>query len=118
MENPDKVLKLDKDLTMEEVEEFFEDSDSEEESDSSGGDKFEMLPTEAEKQMFKEDLEKFKENVQQERQKYQPTVTEKLLAVAKSILMRAIIFYVILWLLRRNSHPKTVDTNPDRKSVV
>ena len=68
---------------------------------------------EAEKQMFKEDLERFKENVQQERQKYQPTVTEKLLAVAKSILMRAIIFYVILWLLRRNSHPKNVDNSTE-----
>ena len=36
-------------------------------------------------------------------QKYQPSTGEKLLAMAKSLILRAIIFYVILWLLRRNS---------------
>ena len=122
VKNPEKVLKLDKDLTEEEIEEFFRDSDDEEcsEEESDDEENFEILgediPTEAEKQMFKEDMEKFKENVQQERQKYQPTTTEKLLAVAKSILMRAIIFYVILWLLRRNSHPKNAGV--DNETVI
>ena len=76
-DNPDKVLKLDKDLSVEEVEEFFRDSDEEEvaeeeEASSSGDtdteDKFEMLPTEAEKQMFQEDMKQFKAGVAQERQ--------------------------------------------------
>ena len=77
LDNPDKVLKLDKDLSVEEVEEFFRDSDEEEvaeeeEASSSGDtdteDKFEMLPTEAEKQMFQEDMKQFKAGVAQERQ--------------------------------------------------
>ena len=77
LNNPDKVLKLDKDLSVEEVEEFFRDSDeeevAEEEGASSSGDtdtedKFEMLPTEAEKQMFQEDMKQFKAGVAQERQ--------------------------------------------------
>ena len=84
MENADKVLKLDNDLTVEEVEEFFRDSDSEaseESEDTHTDDKFELLPTEAEKEMFKEDMAKFKENVAEERQKYQPTTGEKLPAM-------------------------------------
>ena len=77
LNNPDKVLKLDKDLSVEEVEEFFRDSEEEEvaeeeEASSSGDtdteDKFEMLPTEAEKQMFQEDMKQFKAGVAQERQ--------------------------------------------------
>ena len=77
LNNPDKVLKLDKDLSVEEVEEFFRDSDeeevAEEEGASSSGDtdtedKFEMLPTEAEKKMFQEDMKQFKAGVAQERQ--------------------------------------------------
>ena len=77
LDNPDKVLKLDKDLSVEEFEEFFRDSDEEEvaeedEASSSGDtdteDKFEMLPTEAEKQMFQEDMKQFKAGVAQERQ--------------------------------------------------
>ena len=67
-----------------------------------------MLPTEAEKEMFKEDMAKFKENVAEQRQKYQPTTGEKLLAMAKSLILRAIVFYFILWLLRRNSSSRTI----------
>ena len=77
LDNPDKVLKLDKDPSVEEVEEFFRDSDEEEEvaeeeasssEDTDTEDKFEMLPTEAEKQMFQEDMKQFKAGVAQERQ--------------------------------------------------
>ena len=112
MEKGDKVLKLDKNLTVEEVEQFFRDSDDDtedtEDTDNTD-DKFEMLPTEAEKEMFKEDMAKFKENVAEERQKYKPTTGEKLLAMAKSLILRAIVLYFILWLLRRNS-----GSRPDR----
>ena len=108
MDNADKVLKLDKNLTVEEVEEFFRDSDDESDVTEDNDDKFEMLPTEAEKEMFKEDMAKFKENVAEERQKYQPTTGEKLLAMAKSLILRAIVFYFILWLLRRNSSSRSI----------
>ena len=108
MDNADKVLKLDKNLTVEEVEEFFRDSDDDSDVTEDTDDKFEVLPTEAEKEMFKEDMAKFKENVAEERQKYQPTTGEKLLAMAKSLILRAIVFYFILWLLRRNSSSRSI----------
>ena len=73
MDNADKVLKLDKNLTVEEVKEFFRDIDDDSDVTEDTDDKVEMLPTEAEKEMFKEDMAKFKENVAEERQKYQPT---------------------------------------------
>ena len=116
MDKADKVLKLDKNVTEEEVEEFFRDSDDDSEcTEEDTDDKFEMLPTEAEKEMFKEDMAKFKENVAEERQKYQPTTGEKLLAMAKSLILRAIVFYFILWLLRRNSSSRPV---PEGESVT
>ena len=113
--NAEKVLKLDKSVTEEEVEEFFRDSDDDSEGTEDTDDKFEMLPTEAEKEMFKEDMAKFKKDVAEERQKYQPTTGEKLLAMAKSLILRAIVLYFILWLLRRNSSSRPV---PDEESVV
>lgn len=113
--NAEKVLKLDKSVTEEEVEEFFRDSDDDTEGTEDTDDKFEMLPTEAEKEMFKEDIAKFKQDVAEERQKYQPTTGEKLLAMAKSLILRAIVLYFILWLLRRNSSSRPV---PDQESVV
>ena len=120
MDKADKVLKLDKNVTEEDVEEFFRDSDDDSEvtEEDTDTDKFEMLPTEAEKEMFKEDMAKFKENVAEERQKYQPTTGEKLLAMAKSLILRAIVFYFILWLLRRNSSSRPIPegesgTDPD-----
>jgi len=114
--NPDKVLKLDKDLTVEEVEEFFKDSDSDDDYSQDDIDSnFEILdePTEAEKEMFKEDMQKFKEDVQQERQRYQPSTREKLFAMAKSIILRAIIFYFVLWLLRRGSSSRLPVNNDE-----
>lgn len=113
--NAEKVLKLDKSVTEEEIEEFFRDSDDDSEGTEDTDDKFEMLPTEAEKEMFKEDMAKFKKDVAEERQKYQPTTGEKLLAMAKSLILRAIVLYFILWLLRRNSSSRPV---PDEESVV
>ena len=99
----EKVLKLDKDTSIEQVEEFFKDSD--ESSVSEDEHSFEMLdgPTEAEKEMFQEDMKKFKADVQQERERYQPSTREKIFAMVKSLILRAIIFYFVLWLLRRNS---------------
>ena len=105
----EKVLKLDKDTSIEEVEEFFKDSD--ESSVSEDEHSFEMLdgPTEAEKEMFQEDMKKFKADVQQERERYQPTTREKIFAMVKSLILRAIIFYFVLWLLRRNSSSRPLN---------
>ena len=105
----DQVLKLDKDTTIEQVEEFFKDS--EESSVSEDEHSFELLdgPTEAEKEMFQEDMKKFKEDVKQERERYQPTTREKIFAMVKSLLLRAIIFYFVLWLLRRNSSSRPLN---------
>ena len=113
--NAEKVLKLDKSVTEEEVEEFFRDSDDDTEGTEDTDEKFEMLPTEAEKEMFKEDMAKFKQDVADERKRYQPTTGEKLLAMAKSLILRAIVLYFILWLLRRNSSSRPV---PVEESVV
>lgn len=105
----EKVLKLDKDTSIEQVEEFFKDSD--ESSVSEDEHSFEMLdgPTEAEKEMFQEDMKKFKADVQQERERYQPTTREKIFAMVKSLILRAIIFYFVLWLLRRNSSSRPLN---------
>ena len=105
----EKVLKLDKDTSIEEVEEFFKDSD--ESSVSEDEHSFEMLdgPTEAEKEMFQEDMKKFKADVQQERERYQPSTREKIFAMVKSLILRAIIFYFVLWLLRRNSSSRPLN---------
>ena len=103
-ENPERVIKLDKDTNIEQIEEFFKDSE-EESSASEEEHSFEMLegPSEAEKEMFKEDMKKFKADVKHERERYQPSTGEKIFAIVKSLLLRAIIFYFVLWLLRRNS---------------
>ena len=109
-ENPERVLKLDKDTNVEQIEEFFKDSEEEDISQSEEDQSFEMLdgPTEAEKEMFKEDMKQFKSDVKQEREKYQPSTREKIFAMVKSLLLRAIIFYFVLWLLRRNSSSRPV----------
>ena len=115
-ENPDRVLKLDKDTNLEQIEEFFKDSDEEEETSVSEEDhSFELVdgPSEAEKEMFQEDMKKFKADVRQEREKYQPSTSEKIFAMVKSLILRAIIFYFVIWLLRRNSSSRLV---PDAQS--
>ena len=104
----DQILKLDKDTTIEQVEEFFKDS--EDSSVSEDEHSFELLdgPTEAEKEMFQEDMKKFKGDVKQERERYQPSTREKIFAMVKSLILRAIIFYFVIWLLRRNSSSRPV----------
>eukprot|EP00092_Neocalanus_flemingeri_P025684 GFUD01027845.1.p1 GENE.GFUD01027845.1~~GFUD01027845.1.p1 ORF type:complete len:171 (+),score=50.24 GFUD01027845.1:58-513(+) len=96
-EGAEKVVKLNAGTALEQVEEFFRDSDNEEGTNDG--------PTEAEKIMLQEDTAKFKEGVKKEREKYQPTAAEKIFAVAKSIILRALVFYLIMWLFKRNSTP-------------
>ena len=57
---------------------------------------------------FEDDMKKFKADVQQERERYQPSTREKIFAMVKSLILRAIIFYFVIWLLRRNSSSRPV----------
>ena len=106
----DRVLRLDKDTNIEQIEEFFKDSEDSSVSEGEDDQSFELLdgPTEAEKEMFKDDMKKFKADVQQERERYQPSTMEKIFAMVKSLILRAIIFYFVIWLLRRNSSSRPV----------
>ena len=99
-EGAEKVVKLVKETDIEQIEEFFQDSDED--------DGIVDGPTEAEKIIH---AAKFKEGVQKEREKYQPTAAEKIFAVAKSIILRALVFYLIMWLFKRNSTPGGVPTD-------
>ena len=45
----------------------------------------------------------FREGVNKEREKYQPTAMEKIFATMKSIILRALVFYMIMWFLKRNN---------------
>jgi len=117
-ENPERVIKLDKDTNIEQIEEFFKDSE-EESSVSEEEHSFEMLdgPSEAEKEMFKDDMKKFKADVKQERERYQPSTGEKIFAIVKSLLLRAIIFYFVLWLLRRNSSSRPTQSQEPQTPI-
>ena len=86
----EKVVTLDKDTNLDEIEEFFADSESEEAEGEEVDGNEEVT------------MEKFKDDVRDEREKYQPTASEKIFAVVKSIILRALAFYAILWLLRRS----------------
>merc|ERR1712181_112415 len=44
-----------------------------------------------------------REGVNKEREKYQPTAMEKIFAMMKSIILRALVFYMIMWFLKRNN---------------
>lgn len=48
---------------------------------------------------------RFRAGVDAEREKYQPTAMEKIFATGKSIILRAMIFYLILWFFRRGTKP-------------
>jgi len=52
----------------------------------------------------------FRRNVQKEREKYEPTPREKIFSVAKSLVLRAIVFYFIAWITRRTMMSKTDKT--------
>ena len=107
-EGAEKVLELDASTDFDQVEEFFKDSDDE--IDMEG-------PTEAQKIMFKEDVDRFKHDVAKEREKYQPTTTEKIFAVVKSVILRALAFYIIMWFMRRNSTPGGIPSESKSESI-
>ena len=45
----------------------------------------------------------FREGVNQVRDQYQPTTMEKIFAMVKSLILRALVFYVIMWFMKRNN---------------
>jgi len=79
------------------INKFFEDDpEEEEEEDNCVG------PTEEEKETI---AARFRADVNLEREKYQPTTMERIFAMGKSIILRAMIFYLILWFFKRNTKP-------------
>ena len=74
------------------VNKFFEDDDEDENVEEAKSD--EVL---------------FREGVNQVRDQYQPTTMEKIFAMVKSLILRALVFYVIMWFMKRNN------ANPNSK---
>ena len=74
------------------VNKFFEDDDEDENVEE-----------------VKSDEVLFREGVNQVRDQYQPTTMEKIFAMVKSLILRALVFYVIMWFMKRNN------ANPNSK---
>ena len=72
---------------------FDEDEDDELDEENKNLDEEEVKASDAQ----------FREGVNKEREKYQPTAMEKIFATMKSIILRALVFYVIMWFLKRNN---------------
>ena len=78
------------------VNKFFEDDDEDEDEDENV-------------EEIKSDEVLFREGVNQVRDQYQPTTMEKIFAMVKSLILRALVFYVIMWFMKRNN------ANPNSK---
>ena len=72
------------------VNKFFEDDDEDEDEDEND-------------EETKSDEVLFREGVNQVRDQYQPTTMEKIFAMVKSLILRALVFYVIMWFMKRNN---------------
>lgn len=89
-QDKNKVIEVNSVDDIEAIEKFFEDSDDEDAEDA----EVDVGPTPEEREIT---AAKFKAGVAAEREKYQPTAMEKILATGKSIILRAMVLYVILW---------------------
>merc|ERR1712062_737517 len=72
------------------VNKFFEDEDEDKDEDENN-------------EEAKSDEVLFREGVNQVRDQYQPTTMEKIFAMVKSLILRALVFYVIMWFMKRNN---------------
>ena len=95
-EDEQNVVKAKSAKDIDAVNKFFDEDEDDEELDEEN----ENLDEEGEKTMSSE---QFREGVALEREKYQPTTMEKIFATMKSIILRALVFYVIMWFLKRNN---------------
>ena len=93
-EDEQNVVKAKSAKDIDAVNKFFdEDEDDELDEENENLDEEEVKASDAQ----------FKEGVNKEREKYQPTAMEKIFATMKSIILRALVFYVIMWFLKRNN---------------
>ena len=91
-EDEQNVLNAQSVKDIDAVNKFFEDDDEDENVEE-----------------VKSDEVLFREGVNQVRDQYQPTTMEKIFAMAKSLILRALVFYVIMWFMKRNN------ANPNSK---
>ena len=96
-EDEQNVVKAKSAKDIDAVNKFF---DEDEENEELLDEENENLDEEEEKTMSSE---QFRQGVDKEREKYQPTTMEKIFATMKSIILRALVFYVIMWFLKRNN---------------
>ena len=93
-EDEQNVVKAKSAKDIDAVNKFFdEDEDDELDEENENLDEEEVKASDAQ----------FREGVNKEREKYQPTAMEKIFATMKSIILRALVFYVIMWFLKRNN---------------
>ena len=85
-EDEQNVLNAQSAKDIDAVNKFFEDDDEDENDEETKSD--EVL---------------FREGVNQVRDQYQPTTMEKIFAMVKSLILRALVFYVIMWFMKRNN---------------
>jgi len=62
-----------------------------------------------------EEIARFKRNVQLEREKYQPSNAEKIMAFAKALVLRALVVFFLMWVFKRQTltHPAPVDSDAE-----
>ena len=89
-EDEQNVLNAQSAKDIDAVNKFFEDDDEDEDED-------EIV------EEVKSDEVLFREGVNQVRDQYQPTTMEKIFAMVKSLILRALVFYVIMWFMKRNN---------------
>ena len=85
-EDEQNVLNAQSVKDIDAVNKFFEDDDEDENVEE-----------------VKSDEVLFREGVNQVRDQYQPTTMEKIFALVKSLILRALVFYVIMWFMKRNN---------------
>ena len=85
-EDEQNVLNAQSSKDIDAVNKFFEDDDEDENVEE-----------------VKSDEVLFREGVNQVRDQYQPTTVEKIFAMVKSLILRALVFYVIMWFMKRNN---------------
>ena len=95
-EDEQNVLNAQSAKDIDAVNKFFEDDDEDEDEDENV-------------EEVKSDEVLFREGVNQVRDQYQPTTVEKIFAMVKSLILRALVFYVIMWFMKRNN------ANPNSK---
>ena len=91
-EDEQNILNAQSAKDIDAVNKFFGDDDEDEDEDEDEN-----------VEEVKSDEVLFREGVNQVRDQYQPTTMEKIFAMVKSLILRALVFYVIMWFMKRNN---------------